>query len=43
MRQIPYDWRGDPWLARATGDSEDFLRAGRALQDAIAQTDRRFS
>jgi 3,4-dihydroxyphenylacetate 2,3-dioxygenase len=90
MRRIPYDWRGDPELARAvaangdkhgtwitaiddpylplyyatvnlwaylghgldkrwvtmsntaqTGDSEDFLRAGRALGEAIAQTDRK--
>jgi 3,4-dihydroxyphenylacetate 2,3-dioxygenase len=90
MRRIPYDWRGDPGLARAvaamgdsqgtwitaiddpylpvyyatvnlwsylgrgldkrwitisntaqTGDTEDFLRAGRALGEAIAQTDRK--
>jgi 3,4-dihydroxyphenylacetate 2,3-dioxygenase len=90
MCRVPYDWRGDPELARATaalgekhgtwitaiddpylplhygtvnlwtylgrgldkqwvsvsntaetGDTEDFLRAGRALGEAIAQTDRR--
>ena len=90
MSRIPYDWPGDPELARAvaangekhstwitaiddpylplyyatvnlwvylgrglgkrwvtmsntaqTGDTEDFLRAGRALRDAIAQTDRK--
>ena len=89
MCRIPYDWRGDPELARAmaeaapahstwvtanddqylpmyyatlnlwkflgegldkrwmsvsvaqTGDGEDFLRAGRALGDAIAATDRK--
>jgi 3,4-dihydroxyphenylacetate 2,3-dioxygenase len=90
MSRIPYDWAGDPELARAvaangakhstwitaiddpylplyyatvnlwvylgrglgkrwvtmsntaqTGDTEDFLRAGRALRDAIAQTDRK--
>ena len=90
MSRVPYDWRGDPELARAvaanadhhgtwvtaiddpylpvyyatvnlwaylgrglgkrwltmsntaqTGDTEDFLRAGRALRDAIAQTDRK--
>ncbi|HUB41161.1 MAG TPA: catechol 1,2-dioxygenase [Streptosporangiaceae bacterium] len=90
MSRIPYDWRGDPELARATaangesrgtwitaiddpylpvyyatvnlwaylgrglgkrwvtmsntaqtGDTEDFLRAGRALRDAIGQTDRK--
>src|SRR5712692_5989237 len=90
MCRIPYDWRGDPGLARAmaalgeqhgtwitaiddpylpvhyatvnlwaylgrgldkrwitvsntaqTGDTEDFLRAGRALGEAIAQTDRK--
>jgi len=89
MCRIPYDWRGDPELARATaelgekhdtwitaiddpflpvfyatinlwkylgegldkrwisisvaqtGETEDFLRVGRALGDAIAQTDRK--
>ena len=89
MCRIPYDWRGDPELARAmeaaapahstwitanddpylpiyyatlnlwkflgegldkrwisvsvaqTGETEDFLRAGRALGDAIAATDRK--
>jgi 3,4-dihydroxyphenylacetate 2,3-dioxygenase len=90
MQRIPYDWRGDPELARAvaasgdkhgtwitaiddpclplhyatvnlwaylgrgldkrwvsisntaqTGDTEDFLRAGRALGEAIARTDRK--
>jgi 3,4-dihydroxyphenylacetate 2,3-dioxygenase len=89
MCRIPYDWRGDPELARAmadaapahstwvtanddhylpmyyatlnlwkflgegldkrwvsvsvaqTGEGEDFLRAGRALGDAIAATDRK--
>jgi 3,4-dihydroxyphenylacetate 2,3-dioxygenase len=90
MCRIPYDWRGDPELARAmaargekqgtwitaiddpclplhyatvnlwaylgrgldkrwisvsntaqTGDTEDFLRAGRALGEAIAETDRK--
>lgn len=90
MCRIPYDWRGDPELARATaalgdqhgtwitaiddpylplhyatvnlwtylgrgldkrwisisntaetGDTEDFLRAGRALGQAIAESDRR--
>jgi 3,4-dihydroxyphenylacetate 2,3-dioxygenase len=89
MCRIPYDWRGDPELARAmadaapdhstwvtaiddtylpmyyatlnlwkflgegldkrwvsvsvaqTGEMEDFLRAGRALGDAIAATDRK--
>jgi 3,4-dihydroxyphenylacetate 2,3-dioxygenase len=90
MRRIPYEWRGDPELARATaargeahgtwitaiddphlplhygtvnlwaylgrgldarwmtisntgqtGDTEDFLRAGRALGEAIARSDRR--
>ena len=89
MCRIPYDWRGDPDLARATaelgdkhdtwitaiedpflpvfyatinlwkylgdgldkrwisvsvaqtGETEDFLRAGRALGDAIAATDRK--
>lgn len=89
MSRIPYDWAGDPELARAvaaaadsrgtwitaiddpclpvhyatvnlwhylgrglgkrwlsmstpqTADTEDFLRAGRALADAIAQTDRK--
>jgi aromatic ring-opening dioxygenase catalytic subunit (LigB family) len=89
MCRIPYDWRGDPELAREyaaqerahstwitaiddpylpmyyatlnlwkylgegldkrwvsvsvcqTGETEDFLRAGRALGDAIAQTDRK--
>ncbi|MFV0462547.1 MAG: catechol 1,2-dioxygenase [Nostocoides sp.] len=89
MCRIPYDWRGDPELARAaaeagtrhstwitaiddtylplyyatvnmwkflgegldkqwvalsvaqTGDTEDFLRAGRALGEAIAATDRK--
>jgi 3,4-dihydroxyphenylacetate 2,3-dioxygenase len=90
MRRIPYDWRGDPELARATaaagaghgtwitaiddpylplyyatvnlwaylgqgldkrwvtmsntaqtGDTEDFLRAGRALGAAVAQSDRK--
>ncbi len=90
MSRVPYDWRGDPELARAvaanadhhgtwvtaiddpylpvyyatvnlwaylgrglgkrwltmsntaqTGDTEDFLRAGRALRDAITQTDRK--
>jgi len=90
MCRVPYDWRGDPELARAaaargekhgtwitaiddpclplhygtvnlwsylgrgldarwvsvsntaqTGDTEDFLRAGRAIGEAIAQSDRR--
>jgi aromatic ring-opening dioxygenase catalytic subunit (LigB family) len=90
MCRVPYDWRGDPGLARAvaalgdrhgtwitaiddpclplhyatvnlwsylgrgldkrwitisntaeTGDTEDFLRAGRALGQAIAESDRR--
>ena len=89
MCRIPYDWRGDPELARATaelgdkhdtwitaiddpflpvfyatinlwkylgegldkrwisisvaqtGETEDFLRVGRALGDAIAQVDRK--
>jgi 3,4-dihydroxyphenylacetate 2,3-dioxygenase len=89
MCRIPYDWQGDPELARATaelgdkhgswitaiddpflpvfyatinlwkylgegldkrwisvsvaqtGETEDFLRVGRALGDAIAQTDRK--
>ena len=90
MCRVPYDWRGDPGLARATaalgdrhgtwitaiddpclpvhyatvnlwtylgrgldkrwmtisvaaqtGDTEDFLRAGRALGEAVAQSDRR--
>jgi 3,4-dihydroxyphenylacetate 2,3-dioxygenase len=90
MQRVPYDWRGDPELARAiasqgekhgtwitaiddpylplhyaslnlwsflgrgldkrwvaisntaqTGDTEDFLRAGRALGEAIAASDRK--
>jgi 3,4-dihydroxyphenylacetate 2,3-dioxygenase len=36
---------GKQWVTMSntaqTGDTEDFLRAGRALRDAIAQTDRR--